>query len=277
MAQSSSAQPALNPAVDEYLKVWAAKLGEVLTQIASAPCTMETVLTEPAAIPPPEEHDLHSLVTAGGSLQGEMSLRVPRSVVLAVGQLFLQESQDNAAAVTADHRDALQEWLRQAAGQICTTLGARWGEVQLRVEEKPAPTWSPAARGWLSSDPASPYRLLLEWQLSSSLTAALSSRQEKPPEPAVHRPAAPAPDRLDLLMDVELSLALRFGKRNILLREILDLDAGSVVALDRQVHEPADLLLAGRVIARGEVVVVDGNYGLRVLEIVAPTGIVDGR
>jgi len=50
----------------------------------------------------------------------------------------------------------------------------------------------------------------------------------------------------------------------------MELDAGAVVEQDRQVQEPVDLLLAGRLIARGEVVVVDGNYGLRVLEIVPP-------
>jgi flagellar motor switch protein FliN/FliY len=77
-------------------------------------------------------------------------------------------------------------------------------------------------------------------------------------------------------MDVELDVTLRFGSRSMLLRGILELDAGSVVELDRQVREPADLLLDGRLIARGEVVVVDGNYGLRVLEIVSPPRIVGG-
>jgi len=61
-----------------------------------------------------------------------------------------------------------------------------------------------------------------------------------------------------------------FGKRSMLLREVMELDAGSMVALDRQVQEPVDLLLAGRLIARGEVVVVNGNYGLRVLEVISP-------
>ena len=51
------------------------------------------------------------------------------------------------------------------------------------------------------------------------------------------------------------------------LRDILQLRSGSVVELDRQTDEPVDLLLDGRIIARGEVVVVDGNYGLRVAEI----------
>ena len=80
----------------------------------------------------------------------------------------------------------------------------------------------------------------------------------------------PPSNQLDLLMDVELDVTLRFGRRSMLLREVLELDAGSVVELDRQVQEPADLLLDGRLIARGEVVVLEGNYGLRVLEIVSP-------
>ena len=68
-------------------------------------------------------------------------------------------------------------------------------------------------------------------------------------------------------MNVELDVTLRFGGRRMLLREILELNSGAVVELDRQVQEPADLLLDGRLIARGEVVVVDGNYGLRILQI----------
>lgn len=73
---------------------------------------------------------------------------------------------------------------------------------------------------------------------------------------------------LDLLLDVELYASLRFGQREMLLREILDLRPGSVVELNRQLQEPAELLVGGRVIARGEVVIVDGNYGLRITDIV---------
>jgi flagellar motor switch protein FliN/FliY len=69
---------------------------------------------------------------------------------------------------------------------------------------------------------------------------------------------------LNLVMDVELNVTLRFGKRQLTLREVLDLTSGSVVELDRQVEEPVELLLDGIVIARGEAVVIDGNYGLRI-------------
>jgi flagellar motor switch protein FliN/FliY len=65
-------------------------------------------------------------------------------------------------------------------------------------------------------------------------------------------------------------MSLRFGVRQLPLRDVLELSSGSVVELDRQVDDPVELLLDGRVIARGEAVIVDGNYGLRVTEITEP-------
>jgi flagellar motor switch protein FliN/FliY len=82
---------------------------------------------------------------------------------------------------------------------------------------------------------------------------------------------APARDpKLELLMDVELDVTLRFGERQMALRDILDLSAGSVVELNQYVQDPVELLVGKKVIARGEVVVVDGSYALRVMQIVSP-------
>jgi flagellar motor switch protein FliN/FliY len=77
-------------------------------------------------------------------------------------------------------------------------------------------------------------------------------------------------NNLGLVLDVELNVLLRFGQRQLSLREVLDLKCGSVIELDHLVDEPVELLLDGRVIARGEAAIVDGNYGLRVTEIVQP-------
>ena len=82
-----------------------------------------------------------------------------------------------------------------------------------------------------------------------------------------HASQAMVPE-LERVIDVPLTVTLRFGQRNMRLREVLDLNTGTLVELDRQVEEPVDLVLDERVIARGEVVIVDGNYGLRVTEIV---------
>ncbi len=75
---------------------------------------------------------------------------------------------------------------------------------------------------------------------------------------------------LDLLLDVQLEATIRFGERQLLLRDVLSAGPGSLIELDRELQEPADLLVAGRLIARGEVVVVNGHFGLRVTELVGP-------
>lgn len=72
---------------------------------------------------------------------------------------------------------------------------------------------------------------------------------------------------IDRVIDVPLAVTLRFGQREMRLREVLELNAGSLIELDRQIEDPVDLLLGERIIARGEVVIVDGNYGLRVTEV----------
>jgi len=98
------------------------------------------------------------------------------------------------------------------------------------------------------------------------------------PKPAAPPPAAePAPQAspglgagIELLLDVELEAALRFGCKELPLGEILDLGPGDVVQLDRNVTDPVDLIVGDKIVARGEVVLVNGNFGLRVTEVASP-------
>lgn len=90
--------------------------------------------------------------------------------------------------------------------------------------------------------------------------------------PAVPGAAAPhaAPNRmLDLLLDVELPVSISFGRTHLPLKETLKLTTGSIVELNRAVTEPVDVIVNNCVIARGEVVVIEGNYGVRIREIVS--------
>jgi flagellar motor switch protein FliN len=75
---------------------------------------------------------------------------------------------------------------------------------------------------------------------------------------------------LDLLHDVEMEVSAELGRTRMSVRELLSLSPGAVVELDRAAGSPADLLVNGRLIARGEVVVIDENFGLRITEIVVP-------
>jgi flagellar motor switch protein FliN/FliY len=75
---------------------------------------------------------------------------------------------------------------------------------------------------------------------------------------------------IDILGDIELNATLQFGSRELPLREVLELGPGDVVELDRHVAEPVDLVIGDRIVARGEVVIVSGNFALRVTEVATP-------
>jgi flagellar motor switch protein FliN/FliY len=94
-------------------------------------------------------------------------------------------------------------------------------------------------------------------------------------QPAARLDDAPAPPAglspgMNLLLDVELEVSLRFGSKELPLGEILDLGPGDVVPLDRNVADPVDLIVGDKIVARGEVVLVNGNFGLRVTEVASP-------
>ena len=78
------------------------------------------------------------------------------------------------------------------------------------------------------------------------------------------------PERLDLLLDIELEATLRFGAVELPLRKVMELGPGDVLQLDRHVQEPVDLVVGDRIVARGEVVLVSGNFGLHITEVAEP-------
>jgi flagellar motor switch protein FliN/FliY len=75
---------------------------------------------------------------------------------------------------------------------------------------------------------------------------------------------------IDLLLDVSLEVSVELGRTRMTIGELLALRPGSVIELDKLAGEPADILVNGTRIARGEVVVVDEKFGVRVLEVVSP-------
>jgi len=72
---------------------------------------------------------------------------------------------------------------------------------------------------------------------------------------------------MERLLDVEMNVTVRFGKTEMPLREVVRFGVGSMIELNRTVDEPVDLLVNNSPFARGEVVVIDGYYGVRVTEI----------
>jgi flagellar motor switch protein FliN len=108
--------------------------------------------------------------------------------------------------------------------------------------------------------------------------AAGSAAPARPPAGPASSPSAVAEvapaaekgrDNLELILDIDMPLTVRFGEATVSIEALSKLGPGSLVELSRQPDDPVDVLINGRLVARGEVVVVAGNYGVRVTQVVS--------
>ena len=268
-----------SPKLQSYLQSWGTSIGHVLQEVAGAPHSWQELSSEGTQdlLKSLKEKSSNIQFEATQHLTGNQGFIISNKNAVRLAQLLLAEPEDGSSMLSDEHRDAVSELFRQFAGVAASALkGVAGGEVSFKwIGLEPSPG-APALQVGMQWDSPGLTSLVLIAELGSPLVAALNIA----PSPAfqlpdaAQTPAPPAPTRdpkLELLMDVELDATLRFGERQMTLRDILDLSAGSVVELDQYVQDPVELLVGRKVIARGEVVVVDGSYALRVMQILSPT------
>lgn len=81
------------------------------------------------------------------------------------------------------------------------------------------------------------------------------------------QPQSPSTPDLSLVRDVQVTATVEVGRKNLKLSEAMSIAPGSIIQLEREIDSPLDLLINGQVVARGEVVVVDSDFGLRIVEV----------
>jgi flagellar motor switch protein FliN/FliY len=222
---------------------------------------------ESSDLPASQGQPLRLRLTVGGeSLHGECFVEFNQKHVAEIASRILGTP---VSPFSDEHAQALTKVISSAMPELSSSLAAAYGALTFQVDRFEDGVSSGmfvvslAASGGERSDV--PVSLHFDGQLLEGLSS-LSAVQ-----PATKAENAPIdPINLKLVMDVELNVSLRFGQRQLPLREVLELTSGSVIELDRQVDDPVELLLDGKVIARGEAVIVDGNYGLRITEIPQP-------
>jgi len=261
--------------LEKYQQVWSESACEVLSQIAGDPFKGEVASAPEISAQAPEATAVYLQFALGTPFKAEQAIVVSATDGLRLSQLLMGEPLEGDAALDSDHSDALVELFRQIAGSAALALGSAVGEeVEVKLAGNERPAWLPSSpHGFRIQLAGSQTPVLsLGVQLSPELNAALAS--SAPEAAQVEKEAAlsrtPRESSLDFLRDIELTVTLRFGKRHLLLRDIFEIIPGSVVELDQQVQEPVELLVGKKIIARGQVVVVDGNYGLQISEIVSP-------
>jgi len=160
--------------------------------------------------------------------------------------------------------ELLREAADSAAGELLATSGSRcqvvrFEEVKPEAQVSRAFALRSAGHGW---------SILVRDELREVKSGATKAAEHGDSGDGA---ATASASGIELLLDIELDSSVRFGSREMPLAEILDLGPGDVVELDRQVADPVDLVVGDKIVARGEVVVVNGNFGLRVTEVAAPT------
>ena len=220
--------------------------------LAVLPTSRDLAVGAPTAATP-------GLLAAGQAIAARFSGAATGEVLVVVGQDLadaLSQSPLGALDLTAAVRPALE-----AAGRV-------FGPVVLDPGQVLEPAVALGSIG--AKDGAVAVPLLDGGEVHAVVALALSPWPADASMGGVAARTAPMRGGLDMLHDVEMEVSAELGRTRMSVRELLSLSPGAIVELDRAAGSPADLLVNGRLIARGEVVVVDENFGIRITEIVAP-------
>jgi flagellar motor switch protein FliN len=233
-----------------YAECWARVAADLFAQALAG----EPELTE--ALPAPLGPNAFGFAaTLSGDVEG-------RFVVLLEGAVLETPLVGDGVDQKAGWAELLREVADAAAGEL-VAAGQR-AKVE-NFEETAGESQVTRAFRLRSGDRA--FVLLVRDELRPAPAAAAATA---PGQNAAASISAPLNPGLELLLDVELEASLRFGSREMPLGEILELGPGDVVQLDRHVADPVDLLVGDKIVARGEVVLINGNFGLRVTEVAEP-------
>lgn len=224
---------------DELASVWSSRLGCTLT-LAAAGATAGPgwLVTVPVT----------------GAVSGTLAAWFGRESALACARVALGgDSEPDEASVVS----MLTSLVAHAAANVESAsagAGLTMGDPQVRQSTAPA-----GAQGF-----------------AAPVTAEVTCQFAVAVDLASAQAAAPADRRLEAVLDVDLPLIVRFGRAVMPLRAVADLGPGSVVDMGRSPDEPVELLVGERIIARGEVVIVAGNYGVRITELMGGRGATPG-
>jgi len=209
------------------------------------------------------------------SPKGRMVFLLPPAFSTAVCDLMLGGDGESKEEVDEDDLDAIKEIISNVLGALSTTLEAQKEMPELKFNILDI-------KFMQSRDDFSMYSFVLNLNckvkdissvcsvlfddaflgiFEDSVDSANSSNEE------THSKIVSEVKNLDMLMDIKLQLRVRIGSKTMLLKDVIAMDIGSVIELDQLASEPLDILIEDKKIGEGEVVIVDGNFGIQITSI----------
>ncbi|MEO8592527.1 MAG: flagellar motor switch protein FliN [Candidatus Solibacter sp.] len=266
----------LTDTVKGLLDRWASGLADVVASMADQ---KPEIRWEAASGPPQDAELLWWEQPFQGVPGAPVWVSTPRDTWDYAGTVTLKA----AGLETVETNEARNTWLEilaQSLSGLALSLGGELGRevsCEAGAERGPEAQIEAGATVWLTfgDQPQPPLWIGLSAKLVDLLSHPAGG--DVPEAPAHASGASPGalaaqrdvPPTMDLLLDVELPVSISFGKTEIAMKDVLKLTTGSIVELNRGVNEPVEVLVNHCLIARGEVVVVEGNYGVRIREIIS--------
>ncbi len=206
-------------------------------------------------------------VTAKVKPKGEICFVISPEFATAVSDMMLGGDGEVKSEVSEDDLDATKEIVSNILGSLSTTLEAQDNMPNLDFEVIDA--------SFVETNENFDYEsgLIIECKINdlSKECYVLMDKdlisQLEPKNEEVQKDISEEKSQLEMLMDVKLQLRVRIGKKTMLLKDVISMDIGSIVELDQLANEPLDILIEDKKIGEGEVVIVDGNFGIQITSI----------
>lgn len=232
-------------------------IAEAMNQMVGTSCTsMSQVFSSTVDINPPsvEKIDIsQSKVVAGVDIESEDYVTVEFD--LTVGDILASKM--------------VQILPRPVAKQLIDKLTGANGGGEEKKEEAPAPEAAPAPAPAAAPAPeAAPAQAAAPVQVSAPAPAPVSNASSVQFETLVAERVEGVKEQISLIQDVPLEVVVELGRTNKSIKEILEFSPGVVIELNKMAGEPIDILINNKFIAKGEVVVIDENFGIRITEII---------
>jgi flagellar motor switch protein FliN/FliY len=208
-------------------------------------------------------------VDAVGTLTGTVLIALDHEGTKSVTQVMTGIEGDIADETLVD---TVRELMAQAVSALALKPVARGAT--LSVEDVSARSdRSAEGEWWAFHIGAEKLPVAMTVMTSGRLACVTATVADKPGSTPTSVPSVAGnavDDRMDVILDIDLPLVVRFGRTELPLRAVTRLGPGSVIDLGRSPDDPVDVLVGNRVVARGEVVVVSGSYGIRIIDVVSP-------
>lgn len=226
-------------------------------------------------------------VSFSGDAAGHGIVMMPPQLATALGDMMLGGEGEGKETMEDEDLDAAKEIISNILGAMSTTLASQKELPKLTI--KPETVEFIAENGDVNLDAYAKLFVfsfslgsinsLIMFAIDSAINAALSPKASAPVSAPLQNAGIfdtpPPPPKLEegemknigLIMDVKLPVRVRIGKKKMLLKDVLSMDIGSVIELNQLANDPLDILVDDNVIAQGEVVIVDGNFGVQITSI----------